>query len=65
MTENKNNEEEAKTYPAEEQGIEPEPKSSDEIKEDMEEGEKEEDVYSKEGREQLEELLSKAICLDR
>lgn len=47
--------EEVKAYPAEEQGIEQEPKSSDEIKEEMEKGEKEEDVYSEEGREKLEE----------
>ena len=39
-------------YPAEEQGIEPE-KDSDEIKEEMEHGEKAEDVYSEEGREKL------------
>jgi hypothetical protein len=45
--------EEEEVYPAEEQGIEQEPRSSEEIKEDMEEGEKEGDVYSAEGREQL------------
>ena len=47
--------EEVEAYPAEEQGIEPKPESSDEVKEDMEEGEKDEDVYSEEGREKLEE----------
>jgi len=47
--------EEVDAYPSEEQGIEPEPKSSEEIKEDMEKGEKEENVYSEEGREKLEE----------
>jgi hypothetical protein len=39
-------------HPAEEQGILPE-ETSEEIKEDMELGEKEENVYSKEGREKL------------
>jgi hypothetical protein len=39
-------------YPAEEQGIEPE-KDSDEIKEEMEQGERSEDVYTEEGREKL------------
>ena len=47
--------EEVEVHPAEEQGIEPEPKSSDEVKKEMEEGEKEENVYSEEGREKLEE----------
>ena len=46
--------EEVEAYPAKEQGIEPE-KTSEEKKEDMEEGEKDEDVYSEEGREKLEE----------
>jgi len=47
--------EEVEAYPSEEQGIEPEPKSSEEEKDEMETGEKEEDVYSEEGREKLEE----------
>lgn len=38
--------------PSEEQGIEKE-KSSEEISDDMEQGKKEEDVYTKEGREKL------------
>ncbi len=41
-----------KDYPAEEQGIEPE-ETSEEKSEDMEHGEKDEDVYSEEGREKL------------
>ena len=41
-------------YPAEEQGIEEE-QNSEEKKEEMEHGDKDEDVYSKEGREKLEE----------
>jgi len=41
-------------YAAEEQGIE-EDETSDETKEEMEHGEKDEDVYSQEGREQLED----------
>ncbi len=45
---------EEKAYPAEEQGIEPK-ETSEEVKDDMETGEKEEDVYSEEGREKLEE----------
>ena len=39
-------------YPAEEQGIK-KPKTSEEIKQDMEEGKKAENVYSEEGREKL------------
>lgn len=50
----KNKKKEEKDYPAEEQGITPE-ETSEEIEEDMELGEKDEDVYSEEGREQLEE----------
>ena len=46
--------EEVEAYPSEEQGIEPK-ETREEIKEDMEKGEKEEDVYSEEGREKLEE----------
>lgn len=42
-----------KAYPADEQGIEPEPKSSEEVKEEMAEGEADTDVYSAEGREEL------------
>ena len=45
-------EENQKEYPAEEQGIEEE-KTSEEKSEDMEHGEKDEDVYSEEGREKL------------
>jgi hypothetical protein len=45
---------EEKAFPAEEQGMEPE-KTSEEAKDEMETGEKEEDVYSEEGREKLEE----------
>lgn len=45
---------EEEVFPAEEQGILPE-ETSEEIKEEMELGEKEGDVYSKEGREELEE----------
>ena len=41
-------------YAAEEQGID-EDETSDEIKEEMEHGDKDEDVYSREGREQLED----------
>ncbi len=44
----------AKKYPAEEQGIEKD-KSSEEIEQDMESGEKDEDVYTEEGREKLTE----------
>jgi hypothetical protein len=47
-------EERLEVYPAEEQGILPE-ETEEEIKEDMDTGEKEEDVYSEEGRENLEE----------
>lgn len=45
---------EEKFYPAEEQGILKE-KTSEEKEEEMEHGEKDEDIYSKEGREKLEE----------
>lgn len=45
---------EEEVYPAEEQGILPE-ETSEKIEENMELGEKEEEVYSEEGREQLEE----------
>ncbi len=41
-------------YPAEEQGIEKE-ETEEKVKQDMEEGEKEADVYTKEGREKLSE----------
>ncbi|MBU1111711.1 MAG: hypothetical protein ABIG93_00240 [archaeon] len=44
--------EELEVFPAEEQGIEPE-ETSEEISQDMEHGEKDEDVYSEEGREKL------------
>ncbi len=47
-------EKEEKTYPAEEQGILPE-ETEEEIKEDMDTGEKEADVYSQEGRDDLED----------
>ncbi|MDP7141307.1 MAG: hypothetical protein QF506_02995 [Candidatus Woesearchaeota archaeon] len=47
----KNSEEKEKVYPAEEQWSESETK--EEVKEDMETGEKEEDVYTEEGREKL------------
>ncbi len=50
----KGKEPEERDYPAEEQGIMPE-ETSEEAEEDMELGEKDEDVYSEEGREQLEE----------
>lgn len=43
-----------KFYPAEEQGIEKE-KSSEEIEQDMDKGEKEEDTSTKEGRDKLSE----------
>lgn len=46
--------EKVEAYPDEEQGIEPK-KTSEEISDDMESGEKDEDVYSEEGREKLEE----------
>jgi hypothetical protein len=46
--------EEVEAYPEEEQGIEPE-ETSEEEKLDMDTGEKDEDVYSEEGREKLEE----------
>lgn len=42
-------------YPDAEQGIKANPKSSEEVADEMEEGNKEEDVYSEEGREKLEE----------
>ena len=48
--ENKDSEE--KVYPAKEQGIEPE-ETSEEKSQEMEHGEKDEDVYSEEGREKL------------
>lgn len=47
-------EEGEEVYPAEEQGILPE-ETSEEIREDMDIGEKEEDVYTQEGREKMEE----------
>lgn len=43
-----------KNYPAEEQGIEKK-KTSEKKKEEIEQGEKDEDIYSREGREKLEE----------
>lgn len=54
MEDNKKKEKDEKVYPAEEQGILPD-ETSEEIKEDMEHGEKNEDVYTPEGREKLEE----------
>ncbi len=45
---------EKKDYAAEEQGILKE-QTSEEIEQDMEHGEKDEDIYTKEGREKLEE----------
>lgn len=45
---------EERDYPAEEQGILP-AESSEEIESEMERGEKEEDIYTPEGREKLEE----------
>jgi len=45
-------EEPVEVFPAEEQGIERE-ETSEEISQDMEHGEKDEDVYSEEGREKL------------
>ncbi|GAG26903.1 unnamed protein product, partial [marine sediment metagenome] len=49
-------EEGEEVHPHEEQGIEPKRReTSEEIKTGMESGEKEEDVYSEEGREKLEE----------
>jgi len=48
----KKEDEKEQVFPAEEQGIEPE-ETSEEISEDMEHGEKDEDVYSEEGREKL------------
>jgi hypothetical protein len=61
MSENNNEEkprkkipEDDKDYPAEEQGIIPE-KTEEQIEEEMEHGEKNEDVYSEEGREKLTE----------
>ena len=58
-TENKKEEkkkesEEEKKYPAGEQGITPN-ETSEEKEADMEHGEKDEDIYTKEGREKLEE----------
>jgi len=50
--EKKKKESDEKFYPAEEQGILPE-ETSEQIKEDMEHGEKEEDPLTKEGREKL------------
>ncbi len=50
----KENSDETKVFPAEEQGILPE-ETSEEKEEDMEHGERDEDVYTKEGREKLEE----------
>jgi len=44
--------EDSKDFPAEEQGIIPE-KTEEQISEEMEHGEKNEDVYSEEGREKL------------
>ena len=44
--------EDEKDYPAEEQGIIPE-KTEEQISEEMEHGERNEDVYSEEGREKL------------
>ncbi len=52
--ENEKRESEEKVFPAEEQGILP-AETSEEIKEDMESGEKEEDVYTQEGREKMED----------
>ena len=47
-------EERTEVYPAKEQGILPE-KTSEEKKQAMEHGEEDEDIYTKEGREKLEE----------
>ena len=54
MTEENQKEEkkDSKDYPAKEQGIEPK-KTSEEIRQDMDVGEKEEDPYTKEGREKM------------
>ncbi len=49
-----NSEEKLEVHPAEEQGILPE-ETSEEKKEAMEHGEEDEDIYTKEGREKLEE----------
>jgi hypothetical protein len=46
--------EEVEVYPAEEQGILPE-ETNEEIEYEMEHGEREEDIYTKEGRDKLEE----------
>ncbi|MBT4651601.1 hypothetical protein HOC13_03710 [Candidatus Woesearchaeota archaeon] len=50
----KSKEHEDRDYPAEEQGILPK-ETSEEIRRDMETGEKEADAYTKEGREEAEE----------
>ena len=52
QTKEKKEDSEEKVYPAEEQGIEPE-ETSEEKTLEMEHGEKDEDVYSEEGREKL------------
>ena len=52
QVEQDNTEEKQEVFPAEEQGILPE-ETSEEIEQDMEAGEKNEDVYSEEGREKL------------
>nr|MBT4247806.1 hypothetical protein [Candidatus Woesearchaeota archaeon] len=54
MTEEERKEQDETQNPAEEQGIEKD-QSSEEVSQDMEHGDKDEDVYSKEGREKLEE----------
>ena len=54
MTDEERKEQDETQNPSEEQGIEDD-KSSEEISQDMEHGDKDEDVYSKEGREKLED----------
>ena len=51
---NEDSEEKLEVHPSEEQGILPE-ETSEEKKQAMEHGEEDEDIYSKEGREKLEE----------
>lgn len=52
--ENGKRESEEKGFPAEEQGVLPK-ETSEEIREEMDLGEKEEDVYTQEGREKMED----------
>ncbi len=54
MTEEERKEQDETQNPSEEQGIEKD-QTSEEKSQDMEHGDKDEDVYSKEGREKLEE----------